>query len=478
MSWRAFDVDQLIGPDHSARAIWLLAGKLNLSAFEKDIHSLEDHSGRPCWSPQLLISVWIYGYSLGISSARALQRMMDYEPGLRWLCGAEIINHHTLSDFRLSQKEALETVFAQVLALMDEEGLMDLDTVMHDGTKMRAVAGKQSFRRKQSISERLAKAQELVKEMDEQEKQQQGEGDDKRRQAALERAARERLERMEAAIKEMDARQEKTSGEKREQMRVSVSEPEARKMKHPDGGWTPSYNVQVSTEAKSRIVVAVGVTQEANDQHQLEPAMKSIEANTGKQLKQLIVDNGYASRSNVEAAEAKEVQLIAPWKDDRSREAGAMATNRLDARFAPSVFRQAVQGDGLVCPAEKLLQPRKTGKHHGVVRTTYVASAEDCGKCEWQASCCGPNAAARHVQKVVESPAMQAYLERMKQPEIQEQYKKRSEVAEFPHLWTKAIRGLRRFRVRGLVKVEKETIWMALAYNLQQWIRLRTTLAA
>src|SRR5206468_2310948 len=136
MSWRAFDVDQLIGPDHSARAIWSLVGKLNLSAFEKDIHSLEDHSGRPCWSPQLLISVWIYGYSLGISSARALQRMMDYEPGLRWLCGAEVINHHTLSDFRLSQKEALETVFAQVLALMDEEGLMDLDTVMHDGTKM------------------------------------------------------------------------------------------------------------------------------------------------------------------------------------------------------------------------------------------------------------------------------------------------------------------------------------------------------
>jgi hypothetical protein len=82
------------------------------------------------------------------------------------------------------------------------------------------------------------------------------------------------------------------------------------------------------------------------------------------------------------------------------------------------------------------------------------------------------------VEKVVESPAMRAYLERMKQPEIQELYKRRSEVAEFPHLWTKAIRGLKRFRVRGLVKVEKETIWMTLSYNIQQWMRLSTTLAA
>jgi transposase len=478
MSWRAFDVDQLIGPDHSARAIWSLVGRLNLTPFETDIQSLEDHSGRPRWSPQLLISVWIYGYSLGISSARALERMMDYEPGLRWLCGAEVINHHTLSDFRLSQKDALQSLFVQVLALMDQEGLMDLSTIMHDGTKMRAVAGKGALRRKQTISERLVKAQELVKEMDEQEKQQQGEGEDKRRQAALERVARERLERMEAAMKELDVRQKEEPKKDPEQVRVSLSEPEARKMKHPDGGWAPSYNVQVSTEGKSRIVVAVGVTQAANDQKELEPAMKSIEANTGKKIDRLIVDNGYASRPNVEAAEAKKVQLIAPWKDDRSREAGAIAANGLDPKYAPSVFRLAGEADALVCPAEKLLLPLKTKKHHGVPKTIYAASAEDCEQCQGKAACCGPKATARQVEKAVESPAMQAYLERMKQPEIQELYKRRSEVAEFPHMWNKAIRGRKRFRVRGLVKVEKETIWMTLSYNIQQWMRLSTTLAA
>jgi len=279
-------------------------------------------------------------------------------------------------------------------------------------------------------------------------------------------------------MKELDARQKEESKKDPEEVRVSLSEPEARKMKHPDGGWAPSYNVQVSTEGKSRIVVAVGVTQEANDLQQLEPAMKSIEANTGKKIERLIADNGYASRSNVEAAEAKKVQLIAPWKDEQSREAGAIAANGLDRKYAPSAFHPALEGDALVCPAEKLLLPIKTKKHHGVPKTTYAASAEDCGQCQLKAACCGSKAAARQVEKVVESPAMRAYLERMKQPEIQELYKRRSEVAEFPHLWTKAIRGLKRFRVRGLVKVEKETIWMTLSYNIQQWMRLSTTLAA
>ncbi len=78
----------------------------------------------------------------------------------------EIVNHHKLSDFHQSQKEALRTLFAEVLELPDEKGLRGLDMVMDDGAKMRAVACKQPFRRKQLIGERLAAAKELVKEMD------------------------------------------------------------------------------------------------------------------------------------------------------------------------------------------------------------------------------------------------------------------------------------------------------------------------
>ena len=52
-------------------------------------------------------------------------------------------------------------------------------------------------------------------------------------------------------------------------------------------------------------------------------------------------------------------------------------------------------------------------------------------------------------------------------------YRERKRVAEFPNLWIKEKLGLRRFRVRGLVKATGEAIWACLTYNIQQWVRRR-----
>jgi hypothetical protein len=67
--------------------------------------------------------------------------------------------------------------------------------------------------------------------------------------------------------------------------------------------------------------------------------------------------------------------------------------------------------------------------------------------------------------------AVAAYVEKMKTPEAQAIYRQRKR-AEFPNLWIKEKLGLRRFRVRGLVKATGEALWACL-YNIQQWVRLR-----
>ena len=79
---------------------------------------------------------------------------------------------------------------------------------------------------------------------------------------------------------------------------------------------------------------------------------------------------------------------------------------------------------------------------------------------------------ARRVERVSESEPMKAYLQRQQQPAIQELYKKRKAVAEFPQLRFKGNWGLRQFSVRGLAKVNGEAIWIALAHNIRQWLRL------
>ena len=73
---------------------------------------------------------------------------------------------------------------------------------------------------------------------------------------------------------------------------------------------------------------------------------------------------------------------------------------------------------------------------------------------------------------------MKQYQRRMKEPEVKQLYARRSEIAEFPHMWAKAVKGWRRFSVRGVVKAGMEAMWVALAYNVTQWMRLRPTEAA
>jgi hypothetical protein len=91
--------------------------------------------------------------------------MIEEESGMRWLCGGEKINYHTLSSFRMERKEHLDALFTQVLAVLESEELIDLSTVMQDGTKVRAQAGKDSFHRRKTLEDHLARARTAVEDL-------------------------------------------------------------------------------------------------------------------------------------------------------------------------------------------------------------------------------------------------------------------------------------------------------------------------
>ena len=476
--WGPIDLDGLIEAAHAARAIWHLTGRLDVSGFEEGIKSREGQAGAPGHSPRLLTAVWLYAYSLGVGSARAVERMMKHEPGLRWLCGDNPVNHHTLSDFRTRGEEALRRLFASVLTAMDGEGLIDLRTLMQDGTKMRAVAGKQSFHREGTLRRKYEEAQAVVEALGRQAGEDDGEAEDNRRAAAQRRAARERVERMEVALKELAQRQAVAPADKRGEIRVSDSEPECRKMLQTDGGFAPSYNVQITTEAASKMVVSVDVVNAANDTQELIPALDRVQEQYGKRPERIVADGGYATRENVAAAAERDVDLVAPWKDDASREAGARTTNRLDPAFAPSQFVILGQGAQLQCPAGRMLAPTGTRTHHGQKYVVYEASPEDCDGCGDRTRCLKPDQTARRVDRLDESDTMKAWLDRQHEPERQQIYKTRKAVAEFPQLRFKGNWGLRGFMVRGLTKVSCEAVWIALAYNVSQWFHLKAAAAA
>jgi transposase len=488
LRWGEIDVESLIEADHPARAIWCLISRLDLSSLENNGRSVKGKAGAPRHAPQLLVSVWIYAYSQGIASARAIERMMGYEPGLRWLCGDQAVNHHTLSDFRVGNLEQLRGLFTEVLGVMAEEQLLDLTTLMQDGTKMQAVASKHSFHRRPTLERHLAEAQAVVQQMEQQSaNQQEQEAEDQQRSKRKQRRAEQHVDRMKQALEELARRESNTRPSEQDKLRVSESEPEARVMLQSNGGWAPSYNVQMTTETKSKLVVNVDAVQAVNDQGQLIPALEQAieqcrmlneDEGTAEMPQRMVTDGGYTSRENVEEAAQHQVQLISPWKEDELRSRGGQTRNAIDPEYAASKFQQVEGEDALRCPAGRQLVQIRQRRHHDLPVKIYESNAAECSVCEQRQRCLRPEQTTRQIERVVESEVMKQYLALQQEESTKELYKRRKAVAEFPQLHFKGRWNIRSFIVRGLEKVKKEVIWIAMAYNVTRWMLLRAKTVA
>ncbi len=467
MSWRTVDVERLIGEDHPARAIWTLVGRLDLRRFYEGIESSAEEGGRPAIDPQLLISLWVYAYSQGIGSAREAARRCEYDPAFQWLTGLEEVNYHTLADFRVAKQKELDELFTQVLAALSKEGLVTLEQVMQDGTKIRAAASPRSFQWETSIREHWDRARRRVAEMGD---PRNDEGSPRVKQAHA-RARREQQERLEKALAELGKLREKKPWKDR----ISVTEPEARRMRLPDGGVALGYNAQISADAAHGLIVGVTVTQEGNDTAQLLPAVERIEQRLQRKPEQMVADAGYTTRAAIEEMAERETDFLGSMpREDATT--GRTAPQRLP----PSAFIFQPETNRYVCPEGKFLRHEgRLKKERGLVSRRYLARAKDCQVCARKPECCpGNRSGGRGILRLEESAAVVAFRRRMETEEARASYRRRGRVVEFCHAWIKSKLGLRQFHVRGLVKVQMEMLWACLTYNLQQWIRLRKPLTA
>jgi transposase len=474
MVMRAIEVERLIEEDHPARAIWELVGRLDLSRYYAGIAAVEGHAGREHTDPQVLISLWLYAYSRGISSAREMARRCEYEPAFQWLCGLEPISHRTLSGFRSGQKAALDDLFVQVLGMLSAEGLITLERVTLDGTKIKANAGGHTFRRQATLEAHLQLAREQVRLMEEQAAEEEQMA--KRQVAARRRAARQRESRLEAAVREVERLQrEKKDDRDSFVARASRTDPEAQVMRKGEGGTVPSYNVQLLTDATHGLIVKVEATTEAIDHRQLAPALERCAQTLGRHPGQIVADGDYTHHASVAAAANGGVDFYGSWQE--SWKPGERDAQGRRAAFLASAFPYQAEPDCFTCPAGETLTHRAIqNRGHGVRVHVYRAPREACRGCALRRQCAPPKARpawVRSITRLEEPAATLAFKAKMATEEAQRIYGQRSRIAEFPHAWIKERCGLRQFRCRGRRKATLEATWAALSYNLTRWFALR-----
>ena len=469
---RSVDVEKLVEEDHPVRAIWELVDRSDLESFYETIEVVEGEAGRSAWDPRVLISLWLYAYSRAVSSGREIARRCEYDPAYQWLTGLEVINHHTLSDFRVQHEQALDELFVQVLGVLSHEGLITLERVMHDGVKVEAGASDKSFRRAGTLERHLDLARQQVKEMKAKEEEVCCPEVRERVVKARERAVREKKERLESALRELKRIQEGQSDpQKREKARASTTDPEARIMQQPGGGFAPGYNVQISTDAKATVIVGVGVSQAANDAAELIPAVERMEAHLGQVPQQMVVDSSFINQQNLVEMESRKIEVIGPMPDHASQTGAALQKRGVAPEFFPDVFVYDPEGNSYTCPAGQKLAYEGEEKRGFSIRHRYRARVGDCQACRFKGQCC-PESKVRSLVRTEEPAEVKAHRQKMETEAARTIYKQRPAVAEFPNAWIKEKFGLRQFRLRGLIKVRIEALWVCLTYNICQWIRL------
>src|SRR6266853_4479588 len=237
LSWDLVDLEALLPADHRARIVWRFVETLELRPFYEAIGSREGEAGRPAADPKVLLALWLYATIEGVGSARELDRLVERDVAYRWLAGGVSVNYHGLADFRTRHVEVLDRLLSESVTALIAEGVVDLDEIALDGTKIRASAGKGSF----ASATRLSRIEAVVKERLaalKAEMESGSDGSSRRKRAARERAARETLQRAEKAREALDrlraekAKRKKThpgdEAKKNSKSMVSMTDPEAR----------------------------------------------------------------------------------------------------------------------------------------------------------------------------------------------------------------------------------------------------------
>jgi transposase len=339
--------------DHPAHFIDEVVDSLDLTAIYGDYGI----KGQPPYNPAMLVKVFMYALSKGIQSSRKIEKALYDDVALRFLSGNQQPDHWTISEFRRRHHQALGDIFIQTIKLAQKAGLVKLNHVSVDDTKIKANASKHaamSYAYMQKEEQRLhQEIERILKEMERNDKEEdklygQRQGDElpeelstvekrlqaiRKAKAELEEEARQKQEQLQ---KEQEAkaktktkkkrsrkRGKKNTGEPDPTAQKNFTDPESKIMLSPDKAFIQGYNAQATVDAKHQIIIAADVTNQTNDKNQLKDQIEQARENTGFYPKEASADAGYYSEPNVKFLMKKEIEAYIPpekikhseWRD-------------------------------------------------------------------------------------------------------------------------------------------------------------------
>ncbi|MBC8263528.1 MAG: transposase [Anaerolineales bacterium] len=341
-------IRECLPSDHLARFIVAIIALLDLSA----IYACYATVGGEAYTPEILLGLLFYGYATGVFSSRKIEKATYESIPFRFIAGGLHPDHDTIAHFRKTFLSEITGLFAQVLVVAREMGLLKLGNISLDGSKVHADASKShavSYGRLLTLEQQLRTEVEELMALAEQTDQgdlpegleieteivlrQERLASLAQAKAVLEARAQERDEaekaEYEAKLRQREEKARRTGRKPRGRApqpptpgprakdQYNFTDPDSRIMKNSNNdGFDQHYNVQAAVDQDSRLIVGNTVSNHPNDQAEAIPTVDAIPTEVGKP-KAAALDNGYFSSTNIEELEAREIEPYIATGGDR-----------------------------------------------------------------------------------------------------------------------------------------------------------------
>lgn len=133
-------IDEWLPEDHLVRFVGDIVDELDLTPIYAEYE--RESRGYPPYEPSMMVKILVYAYAVGVYSSRKIEKRLYEDVAFRYLAAGNFPDFRTINTFRKRHLNDFQRLFLEVLMLCQQAGLVKLGTVAIDGTKMKANASK------------------------------------------------------------------------------------------------------------------------------------------------------------------------------------------------------------------------------------------------------------------------------------------------------------------------------------------------
>jgi len=470
----------------------IIDNHLDLSGFEQWYQN--DKGGAAAYSPSVMLKIILFGYSRGFISSRRIANACETNITFMSLSGDTQPHYTSIASFVARMKDQIEPLFTQVLMICDKEGLIGRHMFAIDGCKIKSNASKEYSGTFEELTRKEVKLRKASQRILARHQAQDGLSDD---EVSHDLKQKSKLDNSATKISEFLATHQEKTGSTGKPVKSNVTDNDSAKMT-TSKGTIQGYNGIAINDDKHQIILQAQTWGSVGEQQTLKPAVEQLKQqlnNLGTpdtfSIAKFTADSGFHSEVNL--AYMASTGLDSYMADNAFRNRNPLfqisetyATEKEKRRLKRSKGKpKQFSGDDFYfdkdtetcrCPAGKDMWLQSNHINvAGKSYTRFTGYLKDCKVCPLRRQCMrkAPTKTGRQVQFVNDSSTnIISYTDKMKikidSSAGRRQYSKRLGTIEPVFGNITVNKGMNRFTLRGLDKVNTQWQMYCLVHNIEK----------